>query len=66
MIVGKDKYQKPVADVLGKELGITVVESSSGVWGALPREDAKDTGEAFAKFTEAVIDEQQKLFPKGE
>ena len=64
MIVGKDQYQKPVADVLGKELGITVVESN-GVWGALPREDVKDGGKAFNDFTEAVIKEQQQLFPDG-
>jgi len=64
MIIGKDRYQKPVADVLGKELGITVVESN-GVWGALPREDSKDEGKAFADFTDAVIKEQQQLFPDG-
>jgi beta-lactamase regulating signal transducer with metallopeptidase domain len=65
MIVGKDRYQKPVADVLGEELGITVVESD-GVWGALPRKDVKDGGKAFSEFTEAVIKEQQQLFPDGE
>ena len=64
MIVGKDQYQKPVADVLGEELGITVVESN-GVSGAFPREDVKDDGKAFAEFTEAVIKEQQQLFPDG-
>ncbi len=35
MIVGKDQYQKPVADVLGEELGIEVVESN-GVWAHCP------------------------------
>jgi len=64
MIVGKDQYQKPVADVLGKELGITVVETDSR-WAALPREDVKDGGKAFADFTKAVIEEQQQLFPGG-
>ena len=43
MIVGKDQYQKPVADVLGKELGIRVVESN-GVWGALPERTRKMKG----------------------
>jgi hypothetical protein len=64
MIVGIDQYQKPVADVLGEELGITVAESN-GVWVALPRDDAKDDGKAFNDFTEAVIKEQQQLFPDG-
>ena len=65
MIVGKDQYQKPVADVLGKELGITVMQTDDGSWGALPRDDAKDGGKAFSDFTEAVIKEQQQLFPDG-
>jgi hypothetical protein len=64
MIVGKDQYQKPLSEVLGKELGITVVETD-GVWGALPREDSKDDGKAFNNFTESVIMEQQLLFPDG-
>jgi len=64
MIVGKDQYQKPIADVLGEELGITVVESD-GTWSALPKEGVKDGGKAFADFTEAVIKEQQQLFPDG-
>ena len=34
MIVGKDQYQKPVADVLGEELGITVQKTGNGVWAA--------------------------------
>jgi hypothetical protein len=61
MIVGKDQYQKPIADVLGRQLGITVVKTPSGEWGALPRDDAADDGKAFNDFTEAVIKEQQEL-----
>lgn len=61
-IVGKDKYQKPVADVLGNELGIEVKETSSGVWGAVPR-DANTKTDAFLKLTEDVIKEQELLFP---
>jgi hypothetical protein len=63
MIVGKDQYQKPLADVLGKELGITATKTPAGAWGALPRDDAPDAGEAFGKFTEDVIKEQELLFP---
>jgi beta-lactamase regulating signal transducer with metallopeptidase domain len=62
MIVGKDKYQKPVADVIGKELGITVQQTSDGTWGALPRDDSANA-DAFNKFTEDVIKEQEMLFP---
>lgn len=60
-IVGKDQYQKPVADVLGKELGINVVWTG-GVWGAVPRDDSANA-DAFNKFTEDVIKEQELLFP---
>jgi hypothetical protein len=60
-IVGKDQYQKPVADVLGKELGINV-EWTGGVWGAVPRDDSANA-DAFNKFTEDVIKEQESLFP---
>ena len=38
---------------------------SNGVWGALPSEDVKDGGKAFMNLTEAVINEQQQLFPDG-
>jgi hypothetical protein len=62
MIVGKDQYQKPVADVLGEELGITVVKTADSSWGALPR-DGNAKGDAFFKFTEDVIKEQELLFP---
>jgi beta-lactamase regulating signal transducer with metallopeptidase domain len=61
-IVGKDQYQKPVADVLGNELGIEVKQTSTGVWGAVPR-DVNTKSDAFLKFTEDVIKEQQLLFP---
>jgi hypothetical protein len=64
MIVGKDQYQKPIAEVLGKELGIRVIETD-GVWAVLPSEDATDDGKAFGDFTNAVIKEQQQLFPDG-
>jgi thioredoxin-like negative regulator of GroEL len=63
MVVGKDQYQKPLADVLGEELGITVVQTESGVWGALPREDAGDKADVYGRFNDAVIREQQLLFP---
>jgi len=62
MIVGKDHYQKPIADVLGEQLGITVVQTESGAWAALPRDDASDA-DAFNEFNEAVIKEQESLFP---
>jgi HEAT repeat protein len=62
MIVGKDQYQKPVADVLGEELGITVARTANGMWGALPRDDKVDVT-VFNKFTEDVIKEQELLFP---
>jgi hypothetical protein len=60
-IIGKDQYQKPVADVLGKELGIKVVRTGD-VWAALPRDDSANA-DAFNKFTEDVIKEQDLLFP---
>lgn len=63
MIVGKDQYQKPIADVLGEELGITVVKTPDGKWGALPRDDKVDM-DAFNKFTEDVIKEQELRFPR--
>ena len=65
MIVGKDQYQKPIADVLGEELGITVVQTDSGAWAAAPRDEATDA-EDFNKFNNAVIQEQQMLFPADE
>ncbi|MEX0610975.1 MAG: M56 family metallopeptidase [Pirellulales bacterium] len=65
MIVGKDQYQKPIAEVLGEELGITVAQTDSGAWAALPRDDSSDP-EAFGKFNDAVIKEQQILFPADE
>jgi hypothetical protein len=64
MIVGKDQYQKPIADVLGKELGINVVKDGSGAWAALPREDSPNA-DAFNKFTNDVIKEQELLFPRA-
>jgi hypothetical protein len=66
MIVGKDQYQKPLADVLGKELGITAVQNESGAWGVVPRDDARDGGKAFNDFTSSVIEIQQDLFPSKE
>jgi hypothetical protein len=62
-IVGKDQYQKPIADVLGEELGIRVENAGDGVWGALPRNN-NATADAFNKFTEDVIHEQELLFPR--
>jgi hypothetical protein len=61
-IVGKDQYQKPVADVLGKELGIKVVRTPDGKWGALPRDDSPNA-DAFNKFNDDVFKEQELLFP---
>jgi PDZ domain len=61
-IVGKDQYQKPIADVLGDELGITVAKTANGKWGVLPRDDKVDVT-VFNKFTEDVIKEQELLFP---
>ena len=61
MMVGKDRYQKPIADALGEELGIKVIETG-GVWAALPRDNVADV-DAFNKFTEDVIREQELLFP---
>jgi hypothetical protein len=61
-IVGKDQYQKPVADVLGKELGITVIRTPDGKWGTLPRDDSANAG-AFNRFNDDVFKEQELLFP---
>ena len=65
MIVGKDQYQKPLADVLGEELGIKAVKTDPGVWAVLPRDDVADV-EAFNKFNDAVIKEQEILFPPAD
>jgi hypothetical protein len=61
-IFGKDQYQKPLADVLGKQLNIEVVKTPNGIWGAVPR-DANFGAEAFTKFNDDVIREQEALFP---
>jgi hypothetical protein len=63
MILGKDQYQKPIADILGSELGITAVETPGGVWGVVPRDNGVDV-EPFNKFNDDVIREQESLFPE--
>ena len=62
MILGKDQYQKPLADTIGDRLQVKAVQTPSGAWAVVPRDDAADA-DLFNQFNEDVIKEQENLFP---
>ena len=64
MIVGKDQYQKPVADDAGRGPGNHRRRIERCVGGTSTRRRERQR-QAFNEFTEAVIKEQEQLFPDG-
>ena len=65
MIVGNDQYQKPESPTCSaKELAITVVEIESAN-GRVAERGREIRRQKNTDFTEAVIEEQQQLFPDG-
>ena len=62
MILGKDQYQKPLVDSIGDRLQVKAVQTPSGAWAVVPRDDAADA-DLINQFNEDVIKEQENLFP---